>query len=113
MFPGLRCRLINTLRRHFLTEHIVPNSPRRLPVAFRPEEAFPRINSARYFYHLTLLKTLYSTAMQRAELWCLEVTTPNAPVARSRHDLRYRVGGVSIQIAALQHWNQDWSNSVI
>ena len=72
---ALRFLFIKTLRRHFLTEHIpFPKSPRRLPVVLSPEEVTRLINSARNLYHRTLLMTLYSTAMRRAELCGLKVT---------------------------------------
>jgi site-specific recombinase XerD len=72
---ALRFLFIKTLRRHFLTEHIpFPKSPRRLPVVLSPEEVTRLVNSARNLYHRTLLMTLYSTAMRRAELCRLKVT---------------------------------------
>jgi integrase len=71
---ALRFLFIKTLRRHFLTEHIpFPKSARRLPVVLSPEEVTRLLNSARNLYHRTLLMTLYSTAMRRAELCRLKV----------------------------------------
>ena len=71
---ALRFLFVKTLRRHFLAEHIpFPKSPRRLPIILSPEEVTQLINSARNLYHRTLLMTLYSTAMRRAELCQLKV----------------------------------------
>jgi integrase/recombinase XerD len=66
---ALRFLFIKTLRRHFLADCIpFPKSPKRLPAVLSPEEVARLINSARNLYHRTLLMTLYSTAMRRAEL---------------------------------------------
>ena len=72
---ALRFLFVKTLRRHFLTEHIpFPKSPRRLPVVLSLEEVTRLINSAGNLFHRTLLMTLYSTALRRAELCRLKVT---------------------------------------
>jgi integrase/recombinase XerD len=71
---ALRFLYVKTLRRHFLSEHIpFPKSHRRLPTVLTPEEVALLIDSARNLYHRTLLMTLYSTAMRRAELCRLKV----------------------------------------
>lgn len=71
---ALRFLFIKTLRRHFLAEHIpFPKSHKRLPTVLSPEEVARLIDSARNLYHRTLLMTLYSTAMRRAELCRLKV----------------------------------------
>jgi len=71
---ALRFLFIKTLRRHFLAEYIpFPKSRRRLPTVLSPEEVARLIDSAQNLYHRTLLMTLYSTAMRRAELCCLKV----------------------------------------
>jgi integrase/recombinase XerD len=71
---ALRFLFIKTLHRHFLTEYIpFPKSRKRLPTVLSPEEVARLIDSARNLYHRTLLMTLYSTAMRRAELCRLEV----------------------------------------
>ena len=71
---ALRFLFIKTLHRHFLAEHIpFPKSRRRLPTVLSPEEVARLIDSARNLYHRTLLMTLYSTAMRRAELCRLKV----------------------------------------
>src|ERR1700736_4864779 len=71
---ALRFLFIKTLRRHFLSEFIpLPKCPKRLPTVLSPEEVTRLIDSARNLYHRTLLMTLYSTAMRRAELCRLKV----------------------------------------
>jgi site-specific recombinase XerD len=71
---ALRFLFIKTLRRHFLVEYIpFPKSRKRLPTVLSPEEVARLIDSARNLYHRTLLMTLYSTAMRRAELCRLKV----------------------------------------
>ena len=71
---ALRCFFIKTLRRHFLAEYIpFPKSRKRLPTVLSPEEVTRLIDAACNLYHRTLLMTLYSTAMRRAELCQLKV----------------------------------------
>jgi integrase/recombinase XerD len=71
---ALRFLFIKTLRRHFLAEFIpFPKSRKRLPTVLSPEEVTRLIDSARNLYHRTLLMTLYSTAIRRAELCRLKV----------------------------------------
>src|SRR5258707_12341814 len=71
---GLRFFFIKTLRRHFLAEYIpFPKSRKRLPTVLSPEEVTRLIDAACNLYHRTLLMTLYSTAMRRAELCQLKL----------------------------------------
>lgn len=71
---ALRFLFVKTLRRHFLAEYIpFPKSHKRLPTVLSPEEVARLIDSARNLYHRTLLMTLYSTAVRRAELCRLKV----------------------------------------
>src|ERR1700731_971618 len=71
---ALRFLFVKTLRRHFLADYIpFPKSRKRLPTVLSPEEVAQLIDSARNLYHRTLLMTLYSTAMRRAELCRLKV----------------------------------------
>ena len=66
---ALRFFFVKTLRRHFLAEYIpFPKSRKRLPTVLSPEEVTRRIDAACNLYHRTLLMTLYSTAVRRAEL---------------------------------------------
>src|SRR5262249_56952201 len=65
---ALRFFFVKTLRRSFLAEHIpFPKQPRRLPAVLSPEEVARLIESASNPFHRTLLMTLYSTAMRRAD----------------------------------------------
>jgi integrase/recombinase XerD len=71
---ALRFLFVKTLRRHFLTEYIpFPKCPKRLPTVLSPEEVTRLINASPNLYHRTLLTTLYSTALRRAELCRLKV----------------------------------------
>lgn len=71
---ALRFLFVKTLRRHFLTEYIpFPKSRKRLPTVLSPEEVTRLIDAACNLYHRTLLMTLYSTAVRRAELCRLKV----------------------------------------
>lgn len=71
---ALRFLFVKTLHRHFLAEYIpFPKSRRRLPTVLSPEEVTRLIDAACNLYHRTLLMTLYSTAVRRAELCRLQV----------------------------------------
>ena len=71
---ALRFLFVKTLRRHFLAEYIpFPKSRKRLPTVLSPEEVTRLIDAACNLYHRTLLMTLYSTAVRRAELCRLTV----------------------------------------
>jgi site-specific recombinase XerD len=71
---ALRFLFVKTLRRHFLAEYIpFPKSRRRLPNVLSTDEVTRRIDAACNLYHRTLLMTLYSTAVRRAELCQLKV----------------------------------------
>jgi len=71
---ALRFFFVKTLRRHFLAEYIpFPKSRKRLPTVLSPEEVTRLIDAACNLYHRTLLMTLYSTAVRRAELCRLKV----------------------------------------
>jgi len=71
---ALRFLFVKTLRRHYLAEHIpFPKCSQRLPTVLSPEEVTQLIDASRNLYHRTLLTTLYSTAMRRAELCRLKV----------------------------------------
>jgi integrase/recombinase XerD len=72
---ALRFFFVKTLRRHFLAEHIpFPKQRRRLPIVLSSEEVAKLIDAASNLYHRTLLMTLYSTGMRRAELCRLKVS---------------------------------------
>ena len=72
---ALRFFFVKTLRRHLLAEHIpFPKQPRRLPTVLSSDEVAKLIDAASNLYHRTLLMTLYSTGMRRAELCRLKVS---------------------------------------
>jgi integrase/recombinase XerD len=72
---ALRFFYVKTLRRHFLAEHIpFPKLRKQLPTVLSREEVARLIDSASNLYHRTLLMTLYSTGMRRAELCRLKVS---------------------------------------
>jgi site-specific recombinase XerD len=72
---ALRFLFAKTLRRHYLAEYIpFPKRPKRLPTVLSPEEVTRLINASPNLYHRTLLTTLYSTALRRAELCRLKVS---------------------------------------
>jgi site-specific recombinase XerD len=71
---ALRFFFVKTLKRHYPVEEVpYPKQPRRLPIVLSQEEAVALINSAKNLYHRTMLMTLYSTGMRRAELCKLKV----------------------------------------
>jgi len=72
---ALRFFFIKTLHKRFLADYIpFPKQHRRLPTVLSPEEVARLIASASNLYHRTLLMTLYSTGMRRAELCRLRVS---------------------------------------
>src|SRR5215467_3644701 len=80
---ALRFFFVKTLHRRFLAEHIpFPKQPRRLPVVLSPEEVARLIESASNLFHRTLLMTLYSIGMRRAELCRLQVNDSKRPSNR-------------------------------
>jgi integrase/recombinase XerD len=71
---ALRFLFVKTLRRHFLAEYIpFPKSRKPLPTLLSPKEVTRRIDAACNLHHRTLLMTLYSTAVRRAELCRLKL----------------------------------------
>lgn len=63
-----------TLKRRYLLEEIPrPKRHRKLPEILSLEEVAQLIDAARNLFHRTLLMTLYSTGMRRAELCRLQV----------------------------------------
>ncbi len=72
---ALRFFYFKTLHRSFPAEYIpFPKFRKRLPTILSPEEVARLIDSARNLFHRTLIMTLYSTAMRRAELCRLKVS---------------------------------------
>lgn len=71
---ALRFLFVKTLKRHSMLEHLpFPKAPRRLPTVLSQDEVGRLIDSASNLLHRTMLMTLYSTGMRRAELCRLQV----------------------------------------
>lgn len=73
---AIRFLYSKTLKRRDMKEDLPypRNYRRRLPVVLSPEEAMQLIDSARNLFHRTMLMTLYSCGLRRAELCRLKVT---------------------------------------
>ena len=66
---ALRFLFVKTLKRNYLLEHIpFPKVPLRLPTILSQEEVTRLIEAAPNLLYRTILMTLYSTGMRRAEL---------------------------------------------
>ncbi len=66
---ALRFLFVKTLKRPYMLEHIpFPKTPLRLPTILSPEEVTRLIDAAPNLLYRTILMTLYSTGMRRAEL---------------------------------------------
>jgi integrase/recombinase XerD len=66
---ALRFLFVKTLKRPYMLEHIpFPKVPLRLPTVLSPEEVTRLIDAAPNLLYRTILMTLYSTGMRRAEL---------------------------------------------
>lgn len=66
---GVRFFFVRTLKRHYPpTEFRYPKMPERLPVVLSQDEVRRMIEAATTLVHRTILMTLYSTGMRRAEL---------------------------------------------
>jgi integrase/recombinase XerD len=77
---ALRFFYVKTLKRRYLLDEIPrPKRPRKLPVILSPEEVAQLIDAARNLFHRTMLMTLYSTGVRRAELCRLQVTDIDSP----------------------------------
>ena len=71
---ALRFFFNRTLKRGYpSTEFSYPKAPQRLPVILSQDEVKAMINAATSLLHRTLLMTLYSTGMRRAEITRLKV----------------------------------------
>ena len=70
---ALRFFFVKTLKRRYLLEDVPMPKRRRLPMILSPEEVARLIDSASNLFHRTMLMTLYSTGMRRAELCHLKV----------------------------------------
>ncbi len=71
---ALRFLYIKVLKRRDMKEDLpYPKQRLRLPVILSPDEVAQLIGAARNLYHRTMLMTLYSTGLRRAELCRLKV----------------------------------------
>src|ERR1700686_4882690 len=71
---ALRFFYVKTLKRRYLLEDIPrPKRYRKLPEVLSPEEVAQLIDSTSNLFHRTMLMTLYSTGIRRAELCRLQV----------------------------------------
>ena len=71
---ALRFLYIKVLKRRDMKEDLpYPKRRLRLPVILGPDEVAQLIGAARNLYHRTILMTLYSTGLRRAELCRLKV----------------------------------------
>jgi integrase/recombinase XerD len=72
---ALRFLYVQTLKRPYMLEHIaIPRVPLKLPTVLTQDEVARMIEAASHLMHRTILMTLYSTGMRRAELCRLKVT---------------------------------------
>ena len=72
---AIRFFFLHTLKRHYPADAFhYPKSPQRLPLILSKEEVKRMIDAATSLLHRTLLMTLYSTGMRRAELTRLKVS---------------------------------------
>ena len=72
---ALRFFFNKTLKRHYLLDDLpMPKRHRKLPEILSPDEVALLIDSASNLFHRTMLMTLYSTGMRRAELCHLKAT---------------------------------------
>jgi integrase/recombinase XerD len=73
---AIRFLYAKTLKRRDMKEDLPypRNYKRRLPIVLSPEEAMRLIDSARNLFHRTMLMTLYSCGLRRAELCRLKVS---------------------------------------
>jgi len=86
---ALRFLYIKVLKRRDMKEDLpYPKERLRLPVILSPDEVAQLIGAARNLYHRTMLMTLYSTGLRRAELCRLKV----ADVDSKRMMLRVEQG---------------------
>src|SRR5262245_1844157 len=72
---ALRFFYVKTLKRRYLLDEIPrPKRARKPPVILSPEEVTQLIDAASNLFHRTMLMTLYSTGVRRAELCRLHVS---------------------------------------
>ena len=89
---ALRFFYVKTLKRRYLLDDIPrPKRGRKLPVILSPAEVAQLIGAASNLFHRTMLMTLYSTGVRRAELCRLHV--PDIDSQRMMVHIRDGKGG--------------------
>lgn len=74
LVAALRFFFVQTLKRDYAPELLpYPKRQKRLPTILSPDEVQRLIDAARNLYHRTLIMTLYSTGIRRAEVARLQV----------------------------------------
>jgi integrase/recombinase XerD len=77
---ALRFFYVKTLKRRYLLDELPhPKRGRKLPTILSQEEVAQLIDAARNLFHRTMLMSLYSTGVRRAELCRLHVTDIDSP----------------------------------
>src|SRR5438270_10496750 len=101
----------NTLKRNYPDEEVpYPRAPRKLPIILTQEEAIRLIDSASNLFHRTMLMTLYSTGMRRAELCHLQVADIDSTrmLIHIRHGKRNRDRDVPLSPKLLETLREYW-----
>jgi len=108
---ALRFFFCKTLKRNYLIEEVpYPRAPRKLPIILTQEEAIRLIDSANNLFHRTILMTLYSTSMRRAELYHLKVEDIDSErmLMHIRHGKRSRDRDVPLSPKLLETLREYW-----
>ncbi len=108
---ALRFFFCKTLKRHYPVEEVpYPRAPRKLPIILTQEEAVRLIDSASNLFHRTMLMTLYSTGMGRAELCHLRVADIDSVrmLIHIRHGKRNRDRDVPLSPKLLETLREYW-----
>jgi integrase/recombinase XerD len=108
---ALRFFFCKTLKRHYPVEEVpYPRAPRKLPIILTQEEAVRLIDSASNLFHRTMLMTLYSTGMRRAELCHLQVADIDSThmIIHIRHGKRNRDRDVPLSPKLLETLREYW-----
>ena len=108
---ALRFFFCKTLKRHYPVEEVpYPRAPRKLPIILTQEEAVRLIDSASNLFHRTMLMTLYSTGMRRAELCHLRVADIDSVrmLIHIRHGKRNRDRDVPLSPKLLETLREYW-----
>jgi integrase/recombinase XerD len=108
---ALRFFFCKTLKRNYPVEEVpYPRAPRRLPIILTQEEAVRLIDSASNLFHRTMLMTLYSTGMRRAEMCHLKVEDIDSVrmLIHIRHGKRNRDRDVPLSPKLLETLREYW-----